>query len=211
MLITCQKFRLHILGHYIRSCHIITCNMHETWGLFYSHTMRTLPMSCHVVLHVQWHHARIVWRMHAGKQATLCIRGAPGITYGHAICASQMIFMKTNHLTFWHPKCGFCKPEHAEKDSHCHAQWEQGQLEWELQDMCRGTHSTSVQVVDIIRPVGMAYNKNKFISGPFWTHKLNQSKIHQYFQHTSPVECPCFYSPCRSNSGQFGCWFIELL
>ena len=65
-----------------------------------------------------------------------------------------MISMRINHLTFYHPKYGFFKLEHAGKDSHCHAQREQGQLEWELQDMCRGTRSTSVQAVDIIRPVG---------------------------------------------------------
>ena len=40
-----------------------------------------------------------------------------------------MIFIKNNHLTFWLPKYGFCKPERAEKDSHCHAQREQGRLE----------------------------------------------------------------------------------
>ena len=57
MLIVCQKFRSCMLGHYIRSCHIIMHNMHETWGLIHLRTMRTLPTSCHVVLHVQWHHA----------------------------------------------------------------------------------------------------------------------------------------------------------
>ena len=38
-------------------------------------------MSCHVL------HARIMWHVHAGKPATLCIRGVPGITYGCAVCA----------------------------------------------------------------------------------------------------------------------------
>ena len=38
--------------------------------------------------------------------------------------------------------------------------------------MCRGTRSTSVQAVDIIRPVGTQLHKNKFSSGPFWTHKI---------------------------------------
>ena len=52
----------------------------------------------------------------------LCIHGAPKITYGHAVCTSQTIFIKINHLTFWHPKYENYKPEHAEKDSHCHAQ-----------------------------------------------------------------------------------------
>ena len=47
---------------------------------------------------------------------------APEITYGHAICASQTIFIKINCLAFWHPKYKNCKPEHAEKDAHCHAQ-----------------------------------------------------------------------------------------
>ena len=60
--------------------------------------------------------------MHAGEPATLCICGVPGITYGHAVCAGQTIFMKINRLTFKHTKYGFCKPEHAKKDSHCHAQ-----------------------------------------------------------------------------------------
>ena len=46
MLITCQKFRSCILGHYNRSCHIITCNTHKMWGLIYSHTMRIVLMPC---------------------------------------------------------------------------------------------------------------------------------------------------------------------
>ena len=66
---------------------------------------------------------------HAGKLAALCICGAPEITYGHAVRASQAIFIKINYLTFWHPKYKNCKPECAEKDSHCHAQQEQGQLQ----------------------------------------------------------------------------------
>ena len=69
------------------------------------------------------------WHTHAGKLATLCIRGVPEITYGHAIHASQTIFIKNNHLTFWHPKYENFKPEHAEKDSHCHAQQEERRLQ----------------------------------------------------------------------------------
>ena len=38
--------------------------------------------------------------------------------------------------------------------------------------MCRGNHSTSVQVVGINRPVGMEIFQSKFSSGPFWTHKI---------------------------------------
>ena len=60
--------------------------------------------------------------MHAGKPTTLIIHGAPGITYGCAIHAGRMTFIKINHLTFWHSKYEICKPERAEKDSHCHAQ-----------------------------------------------------------------------------------------
>ena len=37
---------------------------------------------------------------HASKLATLCIHGMPGITYGCAVHAGQMIFIKNNHLTF---------------------------------------------------------------------------------------------------------------
>ena len=62
------------------------------------------------------------WHAHGGKPATLCICGMPEFTSGHAICASQMIFIKINCLTFWHPKYKICKPEHAGKDSHYHAQ-----------------------------------------------------------------------------------------
>ena len=43
--------------------------------------------------------------------------------------ASQTIFVKINHLTFWHSTYENCKPECAEKDSHCHAQGEQGRLQ----------------------------------------------------------------------------------
>ena len=60
------------------------------------------------------------------SQPPLCIHGMPGITYGHAVHASQTIFIKIDRLTFWHPKYENFKPEHAEKDSHCHAQREQG-------------------------------------------------------------------------------------
>ena len=77
-----------MIGHYNRLCHVIMHNTHEMWGLIYSRAMRTVPTSCHVLPHMQWHHARIAWHMHAGKPATLCIRGAPGITYGCAIRAS---------------------------------------------------------------------------------------------------------------------------
>ena len=65
---------------------------------------------------------RIAQRAHTVKPAALIIRGAPGITYGHAFHASQTIFIKNNHLTFQHPKYENWKPERAEKDSHCHAQ-----------------------------------------------------------------------------------------
>ena len=46
---------------------------------------------------------------------------------------------------FWYPNYEFRKPEHAEK---------------ELQDMCRGTHSTSVLAVGINRPVGMEISQS---------------------------------------------------
>ena len=94
MLIVRQKFRLHMLGHYIRLCHIIMCNMHKTWGLIYLHTMRTLPTSCHVVLHVQWCHACIVRHTHAGKLATLIICGMPGITHGCAFTQAEQYISK---------------------------------------------------------------------------------------------------------------------
>ena len=55
--------------------------------------------------------------------------GVPEITYGHAVHASQMIFIKNNSFTFYHPKYKYCKPEHAKKDSHFHAQQEHGQLQ----------------------------------------------------------------------------------
>ena len=52
MLIAHQKFWSCMLGHYIRSCHVIMWNTCKTWGLIYSHTMRTLPMGlCNDVMH----------------------------------------------------------------------------------------------------------------------------------------------------------------
>ena len=39
-------------------------------------------------------------RMHAGKLATLIMRGVAGITYGRAVRASQTISIKNNRLTF---------------------------------------------------------------------------------------------------------------
>ena len=60
------------------------------------------------------------------SQPPLCKHGTPEITYGQAIHASQTISNKINHLTFEHHKYENCKPEHAEKDSNCHAQQEQG-------------------------------------------------------------------------------------
>ena len=71
----------------------------------------------------------IVQCPHTGKPAALCIHGTPEITYGHAVRASQVIFIKINCLTFCNPKYKNCKPEHAEKDSHYHAQPEQGRLQ----------------------------------------------------------------------------------
>ena len=149
-----QNFRLHKLGFNFRLCHIITCNRCQTWGLFYSCVMRTLPMSCHVVLHVQCCHACIVWHMHAGMPAILIKCGMPEITYGHAVRASRPIYIKINCLTFQHPKYEICKPECAGKDSRVHVQREHGQIEWEFQGRCRGICSTSVQVVGFIRPLG---------------------------------------------------------
>ena len=39
---------------------------------------------------------------------------------------AKQIFIKINCLTFWHLKYKIYKPECAGKDSHCHAQQEQG-------------------------------------------------------------------------------------
>ena len=94
MLVAQQKFRSCMIGHYNRSCHVIMCNMHEMWGLIYSHAMRTVPMSYHVLPHMQQHHAHIAQHMHAGKPATLCIRAMPEITYGHVVHTTPVIFIK---------------------------------------------------------------------------------------------------------------------
>ena len=63
-----------MLGYYIRSCKVITCNTRKIAHIMPRVTARAV-MSCA-------HHAA-----HAGKLATLIICGAPGITYGHAVCA----------------------------------------------------------------------------------------------------------------------------
>ena len=72
---------------------------------------------------------RIVWHAHAGKPGTICICGMPGIPCGCAFHISQTICIKINCFTFWDPKYEICKPEHAGKDSRCHAQQEQGRLQ----------------------------------------------------------------------------------
>ena len=66
------------------------------------------------------HHVARAWRQASHPNYI----AMPGITYGHAIHAGQKIFIKINCLTFYHPKYEICKPECAEKDSHCHAQRE---------------------------------------------------------------------------------------
>ena len=80
-----QKFRSRMIGHYNRSCHIIMHNMCEMWGLIYLRTMRTVPMSCHVLPpspHMQ------------ASQPPLCKCGMPEITYGHAACTSKQYLSK---------------------------------------------------------------------------------------------------------------------
>ena len=64
--------------------------------------------------------------MHTSRSTRMQASRPP---YGCAIRTGQMIFIKIIFLTFWHTKYENCKPEHAEKDSHCHAQREQGRLE----------------------------------------------------------------------------------
>ena len=53
LLIVCQKFRSCRIGHYNRLSDVIMHNTHKTWGLIYAHTMTTVPMSYHMIPHVQ--------------------------------------------------------------------------------------------------------------------------------------------------------------
>ena len=66
------------------------------------------------------------YEAHARRHAC---RPMPEITYGHDIRESQTIFIKINCLTFKCPKYIICKPECAEKVSHCHAHREQGRFQ----------------------------------------------------------------------------------
>ena len=50
--------------------------------------------------HMQRRHARIAQHKHDSTPATPIIHGAPEITYGRDIHASQTIFIKNNRLTF---------------------------------------------------------------------------------------------------------------
>ena len=63
---------------------------------------------------------------HVGKPAVLIIRGAPEITYGHAVHASRTIYIKITASHFNALNTKIAKPERAGKDSHCHAQREHG-------------------------------------------------------------------------------------
>ena len=66
---------------------LFTCN--ENIAHVMPHVTACAVMSC-----------GIAQRVHTGKPATLIIRGAPGITYKHAVRTGQMIFMKNNHFIF---------------------------------------------------------------------------------------------------------------
>ena len=62
--------------------------------------------------------------------------------------------------------------------------------------MCRGTRSTSVQVVDIIRPEGTELQQIKFSSGPFWTHKIKTKAKYTSISNilhllSAPASIPC--------------------
>ena len=70
----------------------------------------------------------IAQHTHAGKPTTLCIRGMPEITYGHAVRTSQMIFIKIIHLTFSTPNTKIVNQNvlkripiamHNENKAHC--------------------------------------------------------------------------------------------
>ena len=65
--------------------------------------------------------------------------------------------------------------------------------------------ATSVQVVGINRPVEMEISQSYVLVLVHFGLIKTKAKIHEYFQHTSPVECTCIYSPYRSSSSQFGC------
>ena len=54
----------------------------------------------HVMPRVTAHAVTSCMHVHTGKPATLIIHGAPGFTYGRAVCASQTIFININRLTF---------------------------------------------------------------------------------------------------------------
>ena len=78
-------------------------------GLIYSCAMRTVPTSamCYCTCSDVMRASRGAHTQASRPPLRIC--GAPEITYGHAVCASQTKYKN-------------CKPELAEKDSHCHAQ-----------------------------------------------------------------------------------------
>ena len=74
-------------------------HMRQMWGLFYSRdeniayvmprgTARAVTSCAHRAAHARWHASHLIKY------------GAPEITYGCAVHASQTIFIKINRLTF---------------------------------------------------------------------------------------------------------------
>ena len=85
MLIACQKFRLHMIGHYNRLCHIIMHNTHEMWGLIYLHNENSAYIMPCVTTHAVTsctHHA-----VHTCKQA-----GCPYVNMTHQKLLMDMPF-----------------------------------------------------------------------------------------------------------------------
>ena len=73
-------------GHYNRSCHIITCNRCDSWGLIYSCMMRTVPMSCNNVTALKVT-SRVHHVAHAHRQAS-----HPYVNMGHQELLMDMPF-----------------------------------------------------------------------------------------------------------------------
>ena len=136
-------------------------------------------------------HASHGTRMQA-SQLPLCIHGVPKITYGHAICTSQSIYIKINCLTFWHPKYQNCKPECALP--------------------CTTTTRPIAMRTASIGLWGWSYYNYKYSSGPFWTHIIKtKAKYISISNILHLLSTPASISPCRSSSSQFGYCFPKQL
>ena len=92
------------------------------------HNVISADVMSYVVIHAM-NPNNVMGSLHDMCMLVSCNYYMPTITYWTGMQACQPTTTKINCLTFLGTNYQKCKQEHAKKDSHCHAQWEQGQFQ----------------------------------------------------------------------------------